>query len=113
MESRKHRKRRNWGFHRKELNVGGLPEWADTGEGQREQKQLSAWSYFNNLHPEVGPESIEWFIEGQAFFEVVRFGASPTPSTVSIRSTWRHTERLRKRDNLVRGEGGKGWGGAE
>jgi hypothetical protein len=45
----------------------GRPEWADTGEGQREQKQLSAWSRFNNLHPEVGPESIEWFIEGQAF----------------------------------------------
>ncbi len=47
---------------------------------------------------------------GLGFLEVVRFGSSPTPSPVSITSTWRHTGRLRKRDNFVRGEGERGCG---
>ncbi len=52
----------------------------------------------------------ECFIEDQTFLAVVRFSSSPTPSpsrsSVS-KLDGRYTGRLRKRDNLLTGEGGE------
>ncbi len=56
-----------------------------------------------------------WIIySGPGFFAVVWFASSPTPSSPPpspVRKLdWRNTGRLRKRDNLLTGEGKKGWG---
>ncbi len=54
------------------------------------------------------PESIEWFIDDQAFSAVVWFGSSPTTlcsSSPDSKLDRRHTGRLRKRDNLLLGRG--------
>ncbi len=63
------------------------------------------------------PKSIELFIEGQAFSQSYDL-APPSPSLppypVSRLNRRRHTGRLRKRDNLLTGEGREGGGrGAE
>jgi hypothetical protein len=52
-----------------------------------------------------GAESIEWFIEDQAFSPSYDFGFSPTPSHSPVSKLYRrHRRRLRKRDNLLTGE---------
>jgi len=51
-------------------------------------------------------ESIEWYIEGQAFSPSYFVPNPPPPDSKLDR---RHTGRLRKRDNLLTGEGGWGW----
>ena len=50
----------------------------------------------------------EWFID---FFAVVWFGSLHTPYPLSpvSKRVRRHTGRLRKSDNLLTGEGGRGW----
>ncbi len=47
----------------------------------------------------VQPESVDWFIEDQAP------PLHPNPPSLVIKLGWRHTGRLRKRDNLLTGEG--------
>ncbi len=57
------------------------------------------------------PESIEWFIDGhgQAFSRSRSYDLAPFPPPSPVNMTdRRHTGRLRKRDNLLPGEGGKG-----
>ncbi len=55
------------------------------------------------------PESIEWFTEGQAFLAVVWFGSSPTLPPLLSKLDRRHAEWMRKKDNLLTGEGGRWW----
>ncbi len=63
------------------------------------------------LHIKVRSESIEWVIEEARFRVVAQFVSTPTPSPSSplSKSYRRHTGRLRKRDKLLTGKGGKGW----
>jgi hypothetical protein len=52
-------------------------------------------------------ESIEKMIyRGSGSLAVVWFGSSPTPPVSKLNRRRRHTVRLRKRDNLLTGEGG-------
>ncbi len=53
-----------------------------------------------------------WMIfRGPGFLAVVWFGSSHTPSPLNVSKLhWRHTERLRMRDNLLTGWGGGGAG---
>ncbi len=52
-------------------------------------------------------ESIEWFLEGQAFSCPYYVAPNPSPSLAPIsKLDWRHTGRLRKSDNLLTGDGG-------
>ncbi len=52
-------------------------------------------------------ESVEWFIEDQAFSPSYYLPPPPHPPPVS-KLDRRQTGRLRKRDNLLIGEGGRG-----
>jgi hypothetical protein len=55
-------------------------------------------------------ESIEWFIEDQAFSLSMIWLIPPSPTPLSRHKLdRRHKGRLRKRDNLLTGEGGQ-WG---
>ncbi len=56
-------------------------------------------------------ELIEWLIEGQAFSRSFSFAPRPPPLPPSpVRNLdRRHTGRLRKRGNFLKGEGGRGW----
>jgi hypothetical protein len=51
---------------------------------------------------------MEWFIEGQAFLRSYDLAPRPPPSPFSKRDR-RHTGRLRKKDNLLTGDGVRGW----
>jgi len=72
------------------------------------------YSHFPDIQVWIVPiESIEWFTEGQAFsksYDLVIWllPHSLPPSPVSKHDR-RHTGRLRKRDNLLMGERGRGW----
>ncbi len=57
-------------------------------------------------------ESFEWFTEDQAFSQSYDLAPSPPHPPVS-KLDRRHIGRLRKRDNLLTGEGGRGGGVAK
>ncbi len=62
---------------------------------------------------EVETESIEWFIEDQAFTaSYIWLLPHPPPPHVS-KLDRRHKVRLRQRDKLLKGERGMGWEGAQ
>ncbi len=68
----------------------------------------SVYVFFN------GAERFNWFIEGQTFSRSFYFAPRPPPpppphSFPISNLDRRHTGRLRKRDNLLKGEGGRGW----
>ncbi len=67
--------------------------------------RISVW------HP--APESIKWFTEDQAFSPSYDVAPRPPPSPSPVSNIdRRHTGRLRMRDKLLTGEGGRGWGEA-
>jgi hypothetical protein len=54
------------------------------------------------------PESIELFIEGKAFSPSYDLAPPPPPPPRPVSMLeWPHTGRLRKKDNLMTGEGEK------
>ncbi len=60
------------------------------------------------------PESIELIIEDQAFSRSYDLAPCPTPAPAPVFNLDRqHTGRLRKTDNLLTGQGGRGGGGAK
>ncbi len=65
--------------------------------------------------PTLGRYRECWTIyRGSGFLAVLWFGSSPIPPLLSRHKLGRrHTGRLRKRDNLLTGKGGKGVGGAK
>ncbi len=65
-----------------------------------------------NVRGSVILHNIEWFIEGQAFswsYDLVP-RPPPPPSCPVSKLDRRHTGKLKKRDNLLTGEGGEGVG---
>ncbi len=70
---------------------------------------LQLCSFFSLTPRTFWTESMEWFIEDQAFSSSYGLAPPPPPSPIVRKLDRRHTGRLRKRDNVLMGEGGRGW----
>ncbi len=75
---------------------------------ERGHTRVGHYSHFEKSSNIVQTESI-WFIEDQAFSSSYDLASSPLPPLPLVRSNRRNnTGRLRKRDNLLKGGGGRG-----